>query len=67
MKWGLAGFLLLGIVLFAAGCDKAANEEASHPGQYNREMAVAAMQKGGCTACHVIRGCRAPRARLDLT
>lgn len=48
-------FLLLGGALLLAACGKRAAGEAP-VGLYNREQAAAALQKGGCTACHVIPG-----------
>lgn len=50
------GFLLVfGLALILAGCAQSAGEEEP-AGLYDRELAVAAFQKGGCTACHVIPG-----------
>lgn len=40
-------------ILFAAACGGA---QPTPPGLYDEELAVAAFQKGGCVACHVIPG-----------
>ena len=50
-------FLLLIVLallaVFAAACGE---KESDAPGLYDKELAVAAFQKGGCVACHVIPG-----------
>ncbi|NPV75018.1 MAG: nitrite reductase [Anaerolineae bacterium] len=61
-------FKLIGILFLLAACAPRqstpaqtsstgqAEEPAAVQGLYNRELAVAAFQKGGCSACHVIPG-----------
>lgn len=46
--------VFLGFVLLLAACGKAGNSKPA--GLYDRELAVAALQKGGCGACHAIPG-----------
>lgn len=52
--------LLFVVLLFGAwllsSCSKPPKEEVRPVGLYDREQAVAAMQKSGCAACHVIPG-----------
>lgn len=47
-------FLLVGVALFLTACGATGSKQAG--GKVNPELAVAAFQKGGCTACHVIPG-----------
>lgn len=47
--------LLMGIALVVTACGRSEGD-ARPAGLYDREQAVSAMQKGGCTACHVIPG-----------
>ncbi|HEY9088122.1 MAG TPA: hypothetical protein VIO36_08140, partial [Anaerolineaceae bacterium] len=56
--------VLVFLMLALAACSPKAVEppaaaqptQASQPGLYDKELAVQAFQKGGCTACHVIPG-----------
>lgn len=58
-KLGMKGVLLIGTADESQLVESPAQEEetAAQPaGLYNKELAVQAIQKGGCVACHVIPG-----------
>jgi nitrite reductase (NO-forming)/hydroxylamine reductase len=62
-------FVLIGILLFVAACGKGDKTEEAGPGLYDAELVAAAVQKGGCSACHVIPGIEGAVGALgpDLT
>ncbi len=48
--------VLIGISIFLVGCGTQKPAVPAADGLYDRELAMQAFQKGGCSACHVIPG-----------
>jgi nitrite reductase (NO-forming)/hydroxylamine reductase len=49
--------VIIVLLFLAAACGQAGDkEESSQPGLYDTELVASAIQKGGCSACHVIPG-----------
>lgn len=48
--------LILTLMILAVSAAACGGKDSDAPGLYDKEIAVAAFQKGGCVACHVIPG-----------
>lgn len=56
MKFARLFYVLIVLILLAMFVVACGEKESTAPGLYDKELAVASIQKGGCVACHVIPG-----------
>jgi nitrite reductase (NO-forming)/hydroxylamine reductase len=56
MKFTRLFVVVISALVLITACSLQKKEAESGPGLYDKELAVSALQKGGCVACHVIPG-----------